>query len=104
MVFFARDIKDGIDFSFVDFRYFNNNRQKDKGLEFEFAYNINKWQFTQNYTYVTGEVNTTKYIYDPASFSYIANGDTTYNNLFRRPKHSMNLGISFQATEKIFLR
>jgi vitamin B12 transporter len=104
MVFFARDIKDGIDFSFVDFRYFNNNRQKDKGLEFEFAYNTKKWQFTQNYTFVTGEVNTTKYIYDPPSFSYIPNGDTTYNNLFRRPKHSLNLGVSFQATEKLFLR
>jgi vitamin B12 transporter len=104
LVFFARDIKDGIDFSFVDFRYFNNNRQKDKGLEFEFAYNIKKWQFTQNYTYVTGEVNTTKYTYDPSGFSYIPNGDTTYNNLFRRPKHSMNLGISFQATERLFLR
>jgi vitamin B12 transporter len=104
LVFFARDLKDGIDFSFVDFRYFNNNRQKDKGLEFEFAYSTKKWQFTQNYTFVTGKVNTTKYIYDPSSFSYIPNGDTTYNNLFRRPKHSMNLGISFQATEKLFLR
>ena len=104
MVFFARDIKDGIDFSFVDFRYFNNNRQKDKGLEFEFAYSTKKWQFTQNYTFVTGEVNTTKYVYDPNSFSYIPDGDTTYNNLFRRPKHSMNLGVSFQATEKLFLR
>lgn len=104
LVFFARDIQDGIDFSYVDFRYFNNNRQKDKGLEFEFAYGIKKWQFTQNYTFVTGEVNTTKYTYDPGSFSYIPNGDTTYNNLFRRPKHSMNLGVSFQATEKLYLR
>ena len=104
LVFFTRDIKDGIDFSFVDFRYFNNNRQKDKGLEFEFAYRTGKWQFTQNYTFVTGKVNTTRYIYDPASFSYVASGDTTFNNLFRRPKHSMNLGVSFQATEKLFLR
>jgi vitamin B12 transporter len=104
LVFFARDIKDGIDFSFVDFRYFNNNRQNDKGLEFEFAYHTGKWQFTQNYTFLTGEVNTTKYVFDPSSFSYMASGDTTFNNLFRRPKHSMNLGAAFQATEKLYLR
>ena len=104
VVFFTRDIKDGIDFSFVDFRYFNNNRQKDKGLEFEFAYQFKKWQFTQNYTFVTGEVNTTKYVYDPNNYSYVRDGDTTYNNLFRRPKHSMNISAAFQATEKLYLR
>ena len=103
VVFFAREVKDGINYSFVDYKYFNNNSQKDKGLELEFNYRTKKWRFGQNYSYVTGEVNTTKYVYDPGSFSYVADGDTTYNNLFRRPKHSLNLNAGFQATERLFL-
>ena len=53
---------------------------------------------------MTGEVNTTKYVYDPNNYSYIPDGDTTYNNLFRRPRHSMNISAAFQATEKLYLR
>jgi hypothetical protein len=48
---------------------------------------------TFNYTYVTGEVNTIKYKYDPPSFSYLPDGDTTYNYQFRRPSHSANLQL-----------
>jgi vitamin B12 transporter len=104
LVFFAREIRDGIDFSYVDFKYFNNNNQRDHGLEWEGNYRKGKWRITGNYTYVTGRVNTTKYVYDPNSYSYKADGDTTYNNLFRRPRHAVNLSVGFQATERLFVR
>lgn len=104
LVFFAREIRDGIDFSYVDFRYFNNNKQRDHGLEWEGSYRPGKWNLTANYTWVTGEVNTTKYIFDPGSFSYVADGDTTYNNLFRRPEHAVNLSAGWQATERFYFR
>jgi vitamin B12 transporter len=103
-VFFAREIRDGIDFSFVDFRYFNNNRQRDYGLELEAGYRLGKWNLTGNYSFVRGEVNTTRYEYDAQNFTYIAVGDTTYNNLFRRPRHSVNLSLGWQALSRLYLR
>ncbi len=102
-VVFARKLKDGIDYSFVDYAYFNNNSATDKGLELESMYRKGKWNFTFNYTYVTGEVNTVKYKYDAPSYSYLPNGDTTYNYQFRRPKHSVNLFAGYQLTEKFFM-
>ncbi len=104
IVLFARTIRDGIDFSFVDFRYFNNNRQRDHGLEWEATYRKGRWNLQGNYSYVKGEVNTTKYVFDPVNFVYVADGDTTFNNLFRRPRHSVNGSIGFQATRALYLR
>jgi vitamin B12 transporter len=101
-VFFARKLKDGIDYSFVDYAYFNNNKATDKGLELESNFRKGKWNFSANYTYLTGEVNTVKYKYDASSFSYLPDGDTTYNYQFRRPKHSVNLFAGFQLTPKFF--
>jgi vitamin B12 transporter len=102
-VYFSRKLKDGIDYSFVDFRYFNNNRATDKGLELESMFRKGKWNINFNYTYLTGEVNTVKYRYDPSSFSYIPDGDTTYNYQFRRPAHSLNLFVGYQLHKKLFL-
>jgi vitamin B12 transporter len=104
IVLFARTIKDGIDFSFVDFRYFNNNRQRDHGLEWEATYRKGRWNLQANYSYVKGEVNTTKYVFDPVNFTYTPDGDTTFNNLFRRPKHAVNASIGLQATAGLYLR
>lgn len=102
LVAFTRKLKDGIDYSLIDYRYFNNNSARDKGIELESQYRKNKWNLVLNYTYVTGEVNTVKYIYDAPSFSYVADGDTTYNYMFRRPAHSLNLTAGYQVTEKFY--
>jgi vitamin B12 transporter len=101
-VLFSRKLKDGIDYSFVDYRYFNNNSASDRGIELESMYRKGRWNLTFNYTYVTGEVNTVKYEYDPNSYSYIPNGDTTYNYQYRRPKHSINIYAGYQFSEKFF--
>ncbi len=103
VVLFERKLKDGIDYSFVDYRYFNNNKVTDKGVELESMFRKGRWNLTFNYTYLTGEVNTVKYAYDPNSFSYIPDGDTSYNYQFRRPKHSLNLFAGYQFTEKLFV-
>lgn len=103
LVFFQRQLKDGIDYSFVDFRYFNNNSARDKGLELESFYRKGKWNIAFNYTWQTGEVNTVKYKYDPPSFSYIPDGDTSYNYQFRRPRHSINLTAGYQVSPAFFV-
>lgn len=102
-IYFTRKVKNGIEYSFVTFDYFNNNRQKDHGGEAEVGVNTELFSFAVNYTYVTGKVNTVNYRYDPPSFSYVATGDTTYNNLFRRPAHTVNASISFQPMENLLI-
>lgn len=99
-VYFYRNIKDGIDYNLETFSYFNNNKQKDKGVELEASFRLNKFSFTSNYSLVTGEVNTWKFSFDPNTFSYQANGDTSFNNLFRRPKHAFNATVGYQASKR----
>jgi vitamin B12 transporter len=101
-VYFYRTIKDGIDYNFETYSYFNNNKQKDHGLELEAGFHFGNFTFNANYSYITGKVNTWKYKFDPNFYSYTVDGDTTYNNLFRRPTHSLNATAGYQATKKLF--
>lgn len=102
-LFFLRKVENGIEYSFVDFQYFNNNIQRDRGAETEIRWN-NQWlSVTANYTFVTGKVNTTKYRYDAPTFSYAATGDTTYNNLFRRPRHTVQITTGVQAAARLYI-
>lgn len=98
-LYFNRRIKDGIDYSFITYDYFNNNLQKSHGAEIEAGFKSSKFSLNGNYTYVTGEVNTVKYRYDAPTFSYVVTGDTTFNNLFRRPKHTVNITLMFSPSE-----
>jgi vitamin B12 transporter len=102
-VYFYRTVKDGIDYNLETFSYFNNNKQKDNGLELEGGITCGKFSLNANYSYVTGKVNTWKYKYDPNSFSYSIIGDTSFNNLFRRPKHTLNITVGYQAAKKLFV-
>ncbi len=103
LVYFNRNIKDGIDYSYINYKYFNNNNQKDHGLEAEAKWYIGKLTLDANYTYVTGKVTTLNYKYDAATYSFTTNGDTAYNNLFRRPKHTANITVGFQPLDKWYI-
>jgi len=103
-VAFIREIRQGVDFNYVEPRYYNYNRQRAAGLEWELTFHHGRWDLAQNYTYVAGQVNTIGYAYDASTFSYFPKGDTTYNNLFRRPRHSLNLSVGCQASERLSLR
>jgi vitamin B12 transporter len=100
IVLFSRNIKNGIDYNLNTYSYFNNNTQKDYGVELENAYKTNKWNIQFNYAFVDGKVNTWKFQYDPLTWGYIITGDTTYNNLYRRPKHSANVLVQYMPTTK----
>ena len=101
-VYFYRTIKNGIDYNLATNSYFNNNKQNDKGLELEAGLRCGKFSFNANYSYITGKVNTWKYQFDPIFYSYSIIGDTTYNNLFRRPTHALNATVGYQATKKLY--
>jgi vitamin B12 transporter len=102
-VYFNREIENGIEYNMVNFRYFNNNLQKDHGFELEASVKAGIVDINANYTYVTGEVNTAKFAYDAATWSYKNTGDTTYNNLFRRPKNTLNINVGVAPIENLYV-
>ncbi len=89
--FFNRRIKDVIVYTFTNGNI-NQNEQNDKGLEVESGLRFNNLlTIKANYAYVDGAV------------SAVENGsDTTYFNLFRRPKHSFGVNVGVQASPKFF--
>lgn len=95
-VYFNRHIKDVIAF-FTDpvtfaSRYINQDKQKDHGIELEGNVHIgNKLQVKALYTYVTGDITTKQH-----------GKDTTYFNLLRRPKSTLNLSAGAQLTSAFY--
>ncbi len=95
---FQRNLADVIFYSFnsvtFESKYINLNTQSDHGFEVEVSSKINsKLTFQVFYAFVDGQVT------DKSGVK-----DTTYHNLFRRPKHSFGFTMSYQATPKIFIQ
>ncbi len=94
VVYFHRDIKNGIDYDYVNFKYFNFVKQIVDGVELELtAQPVKNLSITANYTLITGEEQT-------QSRKNVK--DTTYNYLLRRPKNNFNITIGYQITKNIF--
>jgi vitamin B12 transporter len=69
--------------------YINDDRQNDYGFEAELSVQpINKLSITANYMFVDGLLKTKDAM----------GKDTSYFNLYRRPKHTLNLHLSYQIT------
>lgn len=103
VVLFQRNLRDGIDYSYVSNKYFNNNKVVDKGLELEVLYKKGKWNVNANYTYLKGEVNTKVYRFNSQTYTYSVKGDTTYNYQFRRPAHLINVNVGYQIHSKWYV-
>lgn len=93
---FRRNTKDLIVFLFDQATYVsqygNANKQKASGAELEAEWTITKGLvLSANYTYVDGKVTETQ----PK--------DTSYNNLYRIPKHAVNATLGYQATKALFV-
>jgi vitamin B12 transporter len=92
LVYFNRNINNGIDFDNIQFSYFNITKQMVSGLELESNLKIgNKITLSGNYTLLLSEEN---------AQSRISTKDTTYNYLLRRPKHNVNLTATYSITSK----
>jgi vitamin B12 transporter len=94
-VYFHRNIKNGIDYNYQTFKYFNFVKQTVNGVELELQTKpTNKLTITANYTLITGkEVTQSR-----KSFN-----DSVFNYLLRRPKHNININASYQFTPKLFV-
>ncbi len=93
-VYFHRDIKNGIDYDYVNFKYFNFVKQVVDGVELELtAAPVKNLNITANYTYLNGDEKTQ---------SRKSVKDTTYSYLLRRPKNNFNINIGYQFCKDIF--
>lgn len=91
-VYFTRKTKDVIAYN-SSYTYTNYNEQKDHGFEVEPTIRFNEdISLKMFYNYVDGEVTAQK-----------GTTDTTYNNLFRRPKHSFGATLNYQVTPSLFV-
>ena len=90
--FYQREIEDVIVYEYPK-GYVNRDRQKDHGVEFEFQYvPDDRWSLKASYAFVDGELT-----------QKLATKDTTFHNLIRRPKHTVNFFGGYQVTSKFFL-
>ncbi|HEX2606154.1 MAG TPA: TonB-dependent receptor, partial [Flavisolibacter sp.] len=84
--YFDRDIKNIITYAFPA-GYVNRDRQKDHGIETELSYApTTQWNLKVSYTYIDGNIT-----------QKAGAKDTTFYNLIRRPKHTVNAFVGFQA-------
>ena len=90
--YYKREIKDVIIYSFPK-GYDNRDRQKDHGIEVELQYTPDKrWNLKTSYAFVDGEIT-----------QKLGGKDTTFYNLIRRPKHTINLFAGCQVTDRFFV-
>ncbi len=93
MVYFHRDIKNGIDYDNINFKYFNYVKQIVNGAELELSISpVKNLAITANYTLITGteQTQSRKNVHD-----------TTYDYLLRRPKNNINLSADYQFTKTV---
>ncbi len=96
-VYFNRQVRDVVFFQSLPKapygKYVNLNQQHDQGLELDAVFSVKKWQFSANYTLLTGQVTTQQ----------TSGRDTTYHNLLRRPRHAFNATVGLAPSRKLTL-
>jgi vitamin B12 transporter len=92
LVYFYREIKNGIDFDNVNFKYFNFPRQLVRGLEYEASAMISSsFRISGNYTFLNGT---------DVTQSRVTFKDSSYNYLLRRPAHTVNLSLTYNYKDQ----
>lgn len=96
-VYFIRNVTDNIIFysagapTYASY-YVNADKQKDKGLELEAKVNFGKATLTANYTNLDGHIETKT-----------GAKDTSFFNLYRRPRQAINLALGIQLMKNWYL-
>ncbi len=87
LVYFNRNINNGIDYNYIDYNFFNFIKQKVNGLELELSHRLPHHQnVSLNYTLLNGQ---------ETNQNRITTTDTiTYNYLLKRPKHSVQINYA----------
>jgi len=96
IVFFNRNIDNGIDYNYITFKYFNYIKQIVNGIEYEVSVKpTDKVTIAANYTFIAANETTQ---------NRITNKDTiTYNYLLRRPKNSVNITVAVEPIKQLYV-
>lgn len=95
LLFFYRDITDGIDYNNNFYQYFNFAEQTVHGIEYEINVKPTKQiTISGNYTYIAANQNIE---------SRLTSKDTSYKYSLRVPKHTANISISYQITPALYV-
>ncbi|MHB1921379.1 MAG: TonB-dependent receptor plug domain-containing protein [Chitinophagaceae bacterium] len=87
---FFRNMQEVIGFTNV---YVNENKQNDEGFELETSYfPTSQLSFRGYYSYVNGRITVPQ-----------GNKDSTYYNLFKRPKQTFSLEVSYQVSPQFLI-
>ncbi len=78
--------------------YANVNKQSNYGIELELGYTTGKLNFSGNYTYTDGRIKS-----GLDNTGVEIGKDTSYFNLYRIPKHALNLQLGVQATKSWYI-
>lgn len=96
---FARTMKDVIAFQLVDpdtyrYQYVNYDHQHDHGGELELRYTGAAWKLRAWYAYADGKITV---------LNEATHADSTYHNLFKRPRHTAGLAAGYQLSPAFYL-
>jgi vitamin B12 transporter len=95
--YFNREIKNGIDYNYISFKYFNYIKQSVNGIELELTYKpIEAINITANYSYLHSNETTQNRI--------TVKDTVTYNYLLRRPKNMANISLGWQINKQAFVQ
>ena len=95
IVYFNREIKNGIDFNNITFQYFNFAKQTVNGIEFESKIApVEDFTITANYTYLKPT---------ESSQSRITFKDSVYTYLLRRPEHNFNITAAYNFEDELYI-
>lgn len=92
---FHRRTKDGIDFNFFTYQYFNYNVEQGNGIEWEGSLKLNDIvSLSANYTWLKLREQ---------SQSHQSYDDTTYNYALRVPEHTMNFTLGLRPVYAFYI-
>ena len=93
-VYYNRNIKNGIDYNYIDYNFFNFIQQKVNGLEIELQHPLNEQHhLSLNYTLMNGQ---------ETNQNRITTTDTiTYNYLLKRPKNTAGIQWTYEISSKL---
>jgi vitamin B12 transporter len=93
--YFHRRTKDGIDFNFFTYRYFNYNVEQGQGIEWEGTYKLNNMvSLSANYTWLK--------LREQAQ-SHVSYADTTYSYALRVPEHTVNFTLGLRPVSALYV-
>jgi len=92
---FHRNIRDGIDFNYFTYLYYNFDNEKGDGIEFEGKYKFNEYvSLSANYTWLHMKERTQ---------SHVSYEDTAYNYALRVPVHTINFTLGLHPLANFYV-